>query len=288
MICIYCKTRISLSMRFLREMTDTLVAFVLHYVLKYRLNVIKKNLSASFSYADEKELKGDIQAFYRYLAKVFRQIIARPSARLLSRRLHLNPCPSLDKWLLEGKSVIITFGHTGNWEWTGSFVGLQYPDQVCALYKKIKSPRINAMMYKRRLFHVNYLVEIKQMGELLRLMKARPLLILMIADQNPASAKGAIWTSFLGRKTAFVNGPESLSLRYGLPVVYMHTAPRADSGYDLTCQEIYDGAESVEPGVIMQRFAERLETNIRECRSHWLWSHKRWKRKAPEDEVHIP
>jgi KDO2-lipid IV(A) lauroyltransferase len=201
-------------MRFLREMIDTLVAFVLHYVLKYRLKVISKNLSTSFHYVHEKDLRRDIKAFYRYLAKVFRQILVKPGARLLSRRMHLNPCPVLDQWLEEGKSVIVTFGHTGNWEWTGSFVGLKYPDQVCALYKKIKSPRINEMMYRRRLSHVNYLVEIKQMGELLRLMKNKPLLILMIADQNPGSAKGAIWTSFLGQKTAFVNGPESLALRY--------------------------------------------------------------------------
>jgi len=76
-------------------------------------------------------------------------------------------------------------------EWTGSYLGLRYPDQVCALYKKIKSPWLNALMHKRRMSHVNYLIETKQMGELLRLIKTKPVLILMIADQNPGSARAS-------------------------------------------------------------------------------------------------
>lgn len=102
----------------------------------------------------------------------------------------------------------------------------------------------------------------------------------MIADQNPGSVQSSIWTSFLGRNTAFVNGPESLALRYALPVVYAYTAPRSDGGYTIECKEIYNGQEVVQPGVITGRFAGSLEENIRDFRAHWLWSHKRWKRKA--------
>jgi KDO2-lipid IV(A) lauroyltransferase len=158
---------------------------------------------------------------------------------------------------------------------------MQYPDRVCALYKKIKSPIVNALMYRRRLSHVNYLVETRQMGELLRLMNKKPVLILMIADQNPNSAKGMIWAPFLGQNTAFVNGPETLALRYALPVVYISSAPARDGSYDLSCEPLYDGKETVAPGMIMQRFAAKLEKNIREHRSQWLWSHKRWKRSNP-------
>lgn len=267
-------------MRFIAKITDFIVALILRYVLTYRLKVIRANLEGSFTYASSREREQDVWQNYLYLAKVLRQIIVVPRKRLLERRMHLVPNTSLDRWLNEGKSVIVTFGHTGNWEWTGSYLGIKYPDQVCALYKKIKSPRVNDLMYRRRLSHVNYLIETKQMGELLRLMKKKPTLILMIADQNPGSVQSSIWTSFLGRNTAFVNGPESLALRYALPVVYAYTAPRSDGGYTIECKEIYNGQEFVQPGVITGRFAGSLEENIRDFRSHWLWSHKRWKRKA--------
>ena len=267
-------------MRFIAKITDFIVALLLRYVLKYRLKVIRANLEGSFTYASSRDREQDVWQNYLYLAKVLRQIIVVPRKRLLERRMHLVPNTSLDQWLNEGKSVIVTFGHTGNWEWTGSYLGIKYPDQVCALYKKIKSPRVNDLMYRRRLSHVNYLIETKQMGELLRLMKKKPTLILMIADQNPGSVQSSIWTSFLGRNTAFVNGPESLALRYALPVVYAYTAPRSDGGYTIECKEIYNGQEVVQPGVITGRFAGSLEENIRDFRAHWLWSHKRWKRNA--------
>jgi len=270
--------RISLGMRLLIKMVDGSVAFFLRYVLRYRLHVIRSNLRDSFSYLTSRELHKDVNANYLYLAKLLRQILVKPRRRLLERRMQLTPFPSFDRWLHAGKSVIVTFGHTGNWEWTGSYLGVKYPDQVCALYKKIKSPRINTLMHNRRLSHVNYLIEIKQMGELLRLMKKKSTLVLMISDQNPGSAQGIIWSTFLGRNTAFVNGPETLALRYNLPVVYVGSLPRTDGGYTLSCYELYDGNEAVEPGVIMQRFAKQLEENIQQCRSHWLWSHKRWKR----------
>jgi KDO2-lipid IV(A) lauroyltransferase len=268
-------------MRFFVQMTDSLVAFLLHYVVRYRLGVITDNLKNSFAYPSGKALNEDIHSNYLYLARILRQIIVKPTSQLLSRRMRMGPCNSLDQWLAEGKSVIVTFGHTGNWEWTGSYLGMQYPDQVCALYKKIKSPLINSLMHRRRLSHVNYLVETRQMGELLRLIKKKPVLILMIADQNPGSAQGMIWADFLGRNTAFVNGPETLALKYGLPVVYISSLSASDGSYDLSCETIYDGKEVVSPGLIMQKFAEHLERNIQAHRSHWLWSHRRWKRSAP-------
>lgn len=261
---------------------DTFIALVLRYILRYRLKVIRKNLTATFSYTSRKELQRDVMDNYVYLAKMLRQAMVFPTRRLLSRRMFLNPTPLFDHYLGAGKSIILAFGHTGNWEWTGSYVGMQYPDQVCALYKKIKSPRINRLMYNRRRSHVNYLIETKQTADLIRLIKAKPVIILMIADQNPGSLTGAIWADFLGRKTAFVNGPESLALRYGLPVLYAESLPNQDGGYTVTCSELYDGQESVASGEIMQRFAKSLEKNILACRSHWLWSHKRWKRK-PKD-----
>lgn len=207
--------------------------------------------------------------------------MASPSTKLLQKRMELQPCPELQGWLQQNKSVLITFGHIGNWEWAGSYVGLKYPGQVCALYKKIKSGFVNSLMKQRRLTHVNYLVEIGQMGELLKLMKKKPVLVLMIADQNPGSDQGIIWVKFFGRQTAFVNGPETLALRYKLPVVYLEIQPKQKGHYHLQFDILYDGVEPVLPGDITQRFASQLEENIRQARTEWLWSHRRWKRQPP-------
>ena len=261
-----------------------MVAFLLQHILRYRKDVIRSNMAAAQNFIQKAELEDAVSKNYRFLAKIFRQILVRPSRKLLQRRLHLLPSPELDQWLQEGKSVLVTFGHVGNWEWAGSYIGLTYPDQVCALFKKIKSGYINSLMLRRRNTHVNYLIEIGQIGELLRLIRKKPLLVLMIADQNPGSDQGIIWAKFLGRDTAFVNGPETLAMRYQLPVVYLKINSVEKGNYELTCVPIYDGLETVEAGVITQRFANQLEANIRNNGMEWLWSHKRWKRNKNLDQ----
>jgi len=257
---------------------DSINAFLLQYVLKYRKAVITANLKAVQDFPQVTDLKDAISKNYKFLAKIFRQILVRPSGKLLRKRMMLLPCPELDHWLSERKSVLLTFGHLGNWEWAGSYIGLRYPDQVCALYKKIKSGNINKLMLRRRNTHVNYLVEIGQIGELLRLMRKKPVLVLMIADQNPGSDQGIIWAQFMGRDTAFVNGPETLAMRYQLPVVYLNIRSIEKGNYELACVPIYDGKEKVTNGMITQRFANQLEANIRNNGMEWLWSHRRWKR----------
>jgi KDO2-lipid IV(A) lauroyltransferase len=236
-------------------------------------------MHASLLFKESSELNAAISSYYRFLAKVFRQIMVPPSDRLLNKRMRWIPHPALDQWLAEGKSILITFGHIGNWEWAGSYLGMQYPDQVCALYKKIKTASIDRLMFNRRLTHVNYLIEIGQIGELLKLMKKKPVMVLMLSDQNPGSDQGLLWSTFLGRETAFVNGPESLGKRYHLPVVYLHIDSDPYGGYELHCSTLFDGKEQVSEGEITQRFATALEQNIRSNPVEWLWSHKRWKRK---------
>ncbi|HUR30414.1 MAG TPA: lysophospholipid acyltransferase family protein, partial [Saprospiraceae bacterium] len=183
-----------------------------------------------------------------------------------------------------GKSVIVAMGHVGNWEWTGLYLGMRYPGKVCALYKRIKSDWLNDFMIKRRKSMEVHLVESGKIGDLIKLMNKQPILILMIADQNPGNDRGISWVDFLGRKTAFVTGPETLALKYKLPVVYLNNYSREDGGYELEAKLIYDGENALLPGEITKRYANALEDNIRQQRTQWLWSHKRWKR-SPESQA---
>jgi KDO2-lipid IV(A) lauroyltransferase len=257
---------------------EQFLSFLLHRILRYRLSVVKDNLTRAFHYADKKILQRDVTSYYRYLGKIARQILLTPTRKRLEKNVSMQPFPRIHEWLTNQQSVIVVMGHNGNWEWAGAFIMMSYYENACALYKKIKAKRINTLLYRRRNRSAKFLVESGQMGELLRLMKKQPVVILMIADQNPGTDQGIIWTSFMGRETAFANGPESLGLRYNLPVVYAHIEPVPEGKYQVRFIPLYDGAEPVSPGDITTRFANALEANIRQHRHEWLWSHRRWKR----------
>ena len=258
-------------------MIDFLLVVLLRDVVRYRIKVIRKNLQGSFEYKSEAELQSDINGYYYFLAKVIREILAKPTKKLFERKVRLIPSPQLDQWIHDGKSVVVVSGHIGNWEWSGMYLGLKYPGQVCALYKKVKSKFINSWMLKKRNLTVDHLIEIGNIGELLKLIRKKPVLIMMISDQNPGSDQGIIWVPFLGRETAFINGPEKIAMKYKLPVVYLHTLS-TQCGYEFEFKIISNGNEVFEPNEITRKYAALLENNIKAQRTQWLWSHRRWKR----------
>lgn len=266
-------------MPFLLRTIDGILFFLLRWAARYRFQVIRDNLSKAFNYPSQKELKAAVGGYYWFLAKVLRQTIATPSKSLLAKRIDITPLPQIDSWLTEGKSVIIDMGHIGNWEWAGHFIGHTYPGHVCALYKRIKSDRVDKWMHNRRKSGVEYLVEVGNISGLVRLIREKPVLILMISDQNPGNDQGIIWSTFFGRETAFVSGPETLALKYQLPVVYLNVMPRGRNGYSMKMEIISDGTTKMGGGRITDMYAKLLEQNIRDYREGWLWSHRRWKRK---------
>jgi KDO2-lipid IV(A) lauroyltransferase len=264
-------------------MLDFLLVVLLRDVVRYRIKVIRQNLQASFNYNSERELQSDINGYYYFLAKVIREILTKPTKKLFERKVDLIHSPQIDQWLSESKSVIVVSGHIGNWEWSGMYLGVKYPGQVCALYKKVKSTFINSWMLKRRSITVDHLIEIGNIGALLKLIREKPVLIMMISDQNPGSDQGIIWVPFLGRETAFINGPEKIATKYKLPVVYLRTTSTNYGGYEFAFEAITNGSEILEANEITRRYAALLEKNIKDQRTQWLWSHRRWKRNVSLD-----
>lgn len=266
-------------MSILSQMVDHLTVAVLRDLIRYRKDVVRANLSASLDYTDGRSLKADVNSYYHFLARVMREIFTNPDKEVMAQRIRFNPLPEVDQWLEEGKSVIVLSSHIDNWEWTGMYLGLAYPGQICALYKKIKSEPVNNWMLRRRLKFIPNLIEISKTGELIRSIQKKASLILMIADQNPGSDNGIQWVQFLGRETAFINGPEALSIKYKIPVIFLNSKPITGGRYEINFSMIYDGKELIAPGEITQRYASHLEKNIKEDPTRWLWSHKRCKRK---------
>ena len=125
--------------------------FFLRDVARYRFKVIQRNLSQAFPEFSQKELDKHVAGYYFFLARILRQVISHPSPNLIAKRFFLESQPTVDEWIKEGKSIIVTMGHVGNWEWAGLYLGLRYPGHVSALYKRIKTSFVNKMMIRRRM-----------------------------------------------------------------------------------------------------------------------------------------
>ena len=105
----------------------------------------------------------------------------------------------------------------------------------------------------------------------------------LIADQCPPRRANMHWYKFLHQWTAFLEGGETLALKYHLPVYYFSPRRLSAGHYEGTFTRIYDGEEQVEPYTITERYVRLLEDDINAHPEMWMWSHRRWKHAPPAE-----
>src|SRR5687767_13846866 len=158
---------ISLGMPIIYNILDKVLVFFLRDVARYRFQVIRQNLRSSFNYSSDKELNKAMTANYRFLARTIRETLWRPSPKNLNKRVIIKPLPKIREWLSGGKSVIVMMSHAGNWEWAAIRVAVDYPEEISALYRKIKSGVLNRLMIRRRNVTTGYLIDSGDVSELI-------------------------------------------------------------------------------------------------------------------------
>jgi KDO2-lipid IV(A) lauroyltransferase len=106
-------------------------------------------------------------------------------------------------------------------------------------------------------------------------------LIALVADQEPVDSDRRHWTRFLNRDSAFFMGGEVLVQRLGYPSFFC-AIERIDRGhYRVSFETLSARDENLGEGEFTERYARRVERQIREAPTDWPWSHKRWRLQPP-------
>jgi len=191
-----------------------------------------------------------------------------------------NQADWLDKMYDNKKSVIITLGHYGNWEWAGTSFTLNSRIQLVGIYRTLSNPYFEKMLSGMR---TRFGTRITPVNLTLRDMVANRAQGLItatafIADQT-ASRENAYWTTFLHQDTAVFTGPEKLAVKFNYPVVYMNVRRLRRGYYDVFPELLFADPKNTALDEISEAFTKRLEREILVDPSIWLWSHRRWKHK---------
>jgi KDO2-lipid IV(A) lauroyltransferase len=102
-------------------------------------------------------------------------------------------------------------------------------------------------------------------------------IFLMAADQSPTNRKKSYWIDFFGKETAFLHGPEKYARQYNYPVLYVDVQRQKRGFYTVFLSVLADNPSELKEGEITKRYANKLESIIRNQPENWLWSHRRWK-----------
>lgn len=252
---------------------------ILFRVMGYRKKVILENLRKSnleVELRTQKKLLGNI---YKNLTDIIIEGIksfTMSRRQILKRHKLLNP-EILDPYFKTWKSVIIVTGHYCNWEWGSLSAGLQTSFNIVAFYKPLSNPWVDRFMRWSRSRFGTTLASIYETSMTFEKFKGTPCIYLMAADQSPAKADKAYWIDFLGRKTAFLHGPEKHAHNNNLPVVFVEIERVKRGKYEMMLSIIADDVQHLPEGEITRRYAQKLESVVRVNPANWLWSHKRWK-----------
>lgn len=266
------------------------IYLVLYQILGYRKSIIHNNISNSFpDKSDAEILQIEKEYFSHFCDLIVESVKAFTISDSQAQRRFTTLNPELpDKFFDQGKSVAVVGGHYGNWEMFAITVAQQIKHKPVALYTTMTNKFFDSKMKSSRSrygLNMHSLQRYREAG--IDDFQDDLTATIFGSDQSPRKTQRAYWAKFLNQETAIQFGLEKFARRYNFPVVYgdIHKLKRGyyNVEYHMVCED-----PSVLPeGEITKRHTRILEDIINKRPDYWLWSHRRWKLKRPNDaELH--
>ena len=263
----------------------------LFYVLDLRhRREVMANLDLAFG--EEKSLaekRRIARGSYRHFGGIFFDFLRLPalSARKIERIVEMRGWENLEEAYGRGKGVLILTAHYGFWELMGVAHGfLGRPMSVIA--RHLDNPLLERMLHRYRTRSGNTVVykqnAVKEIFRTLRRNEAAGVLI----DQNISPRQG-VFVDFFGVPASTTPILSAVALKSGAPIVPAFTEPLPGGRWRF----IYEPAIEVRGGgdrsetirAITQQCTAVIERHVRRRPDLWLWMHRRWKARPPEESA---
>jgi KDO2-lipid IV(A) lauroyltransferase len=258
-----------------------IIAWVTFRVVRYRADVVRENLKIAFPDADDTQLREIMRRYYSGFAQVLVEIVksARLSAEQIRAHVEIANLELVREPLAQGTPVLIVAAHQCNWEWFLLALSAELGYPLDAAYKPLINPWAEREMLKLRTRFGSRLVPADAL--LPDILKRRQIVraICMIADQEPTKSEHKHWVRFLNRDSAFFMGTEEIARATRYPVFFAQMRRLARGHYGMEFTSLAAAGEAMAPGELTERYAARVEAQIRAAPPDWPWSHKRWRLK---------
>ena len=269
-----------LPFRVLYVISD-LIYVILCYVLRYRREVVEKNIRNSFPMKSEREIRDIRKGFYRHLADCIVETVKLldVSDAEMRKRVEVNNTELIERMAEDGKSIILYLGHYGNWEWVQE-ISCRYsrPKVSAEIYRHAKNKVFNQLISRiRSRYSTVQIIQKKAVRTLLGFNRTgTQCMVGFISDQRPNSTNLNHWLTFLNQDTPVAVGGEEIGRHIGAHYAYLDIEKKSRGHYCLTFKEIKPDADATDYPITAS-FFRMFEQTIQRNPSYWLWSHDRWK-----------
>lgn len=259
------------------------IIFAIAYsILKIRLDVVRGNLSRAFPELSADQIKQLSREFYRHYGQVMAEMVKSISITesALLQHMSFDGDEILAEYLSRGQPVLATAAHQCNIEWLLLACSAKFPYPFEAVYRPLTDSKLERLTYEtHRRFGG---VPINDRAVVKEIMARRdvPRIIAIVPDQSPNVGDDKLWTTFLNQDTAFFLAPEVIAKFTKYPVVFLGMQRTGRGRYQVNVEKLAEPPYANDHA-ITERYIERIEKQIRDDPSNWLWAHKRWKHQRP-------
>ena len=256
----------------------SILAFLLQYVVNYRLAVVRQNLKNAFPSYTNAALKEIEKKFYLNFCDVLLEnlklnSISKKTVR--KRMKFLNPEVFSD--LAEtGKGAMLIGAHYNNWEWMGLSLSTYLNEKMFSVYKPLNNKLSDRLMLNARARFGANIIPMQQFPKVVLKNKNRGAVHLMIADQSPHRSKLDFFCSFLNQDTPVYLGAEKLMKAANLNLYFVEVHRVKRGFYEMKIVPLTEQSTN-EKGQATKMHLSHLEKMIINSPESWLWSHRRWK-----------
>lgn len=285
LVVVLCRLTARLPFWVLWGLADLFFVFI-YYIIRYRRKIVYQNLVNSFPEKSPQEIHKIAKKYYHHLSDIGLETIkfSRMTEKQIDDRLKVHGYEIYEEYFQQGKSIIVVGMHYNNWEWSGSMQRF-----IKAQFLVVYNPLRDSTDFERFLLQTRerfgaISVPINQSVRVaLNFNQAeRPGSLMLAADQT-APQNSQFWTTFLNQETAFFTGPMKIAKKTNQPVIMHHTRKTGRGRYEVFHYKLVEDPSKVEPEEILMAYVNKLEKIIQDEPEYWLWSHRRWKHKRPEN-----
>lgn len=281
---------ISLLPFWLLYIVSDVLAWFVHSVIRYRRRVVRGNLTSSFPWLTDKELRRIERGFYRFLSDYAVETIkiCSISNKTMFKRMKMVNLDIANEAMARGRNVSLLLGHYCNWEWVSSVTPHIDPQFVTGqIYHRLESKVMDKVFEKIRTHFKSHNIPmqsaLRQVVEWKR--EGKMSMMGYIADQAPLF-EIHLFLDFLNHDTGVYTGPERISRFLNAEVYYAHIRRPKRGYYELEMVPVTLRPNEEPIFSITREYFRLLEENIKEAPEYYLWSHKRWKRPRSAFEEH--
>lgn len=259
--------------------------FLIFDLGQYRKKVVLNNLRNSFPDYDEQTIHAIAAKFYRNFTDIIFETIKLKSITRedLLDRIDLD-VSILDHYYDQNQNIVVVAGHLGNWEMMNLFGSARLRHQMVVVYHELQNDAFENWFKDVRTRFGTEMVTMKEAISKAMQPRDRPFIFILINDQSAVPEK-AFWTKFLNQDTGVFRGVETIARRLNSPVLYMAVLKNElkRGFYRGYFKLITETPKQAPNNSILEAQIGLMEKDIIQQPDNWLWSHKRWKHRKPEN-----